>query len=173
MPTVGAPGSVFGIFMAFAMLFPNTELFLFFVSIPIKAKCVIAIYGMYELYAGVKDNPADNVAHFAHLGGVYFPISLFDGGRSRVGMINQLCSQPHQGILGSTLAHNLALFLHASHNPRYCIKQYQIQRNFYHCQNLYRGFWAAGLYYSRCKNKKTYTTLPLSAAHAPRYGSVL
>lgn len=72
MPTVGASGSVFGIFMAFAMLFPNTELFLFFIPLPIKAKYVIAIYGMYELYAGVGDNPTDNVAHFAHLGGVLF-----------------------------------------------------------------------------------------------------
>ncbi|MHA7877950.1 MAG: rhomboid family intramembrane serine protease [Bacteroidota bacterium] len=72
MPTVGASGSIFGIFMAFAMLFPNVRLFLFFIPIPIKAKYVIAIYGIYELYAGVSDNPTDNVAHFAHLGGVLF-----------------------------------------------------------------------------------------------------
>jgi len=76
MPTVGASGSVFGIFMAFSMLFPNTELFLFFIPLPIKAKYVIAIYGMYELYAGVRDNPADNVAHFAHLGGILFAYLL-------------------------------------------------------------------------------------------------
>ena len=76
MPTVGASGSVFGIFMAFAMLFPNTALFLFFIPFPIKAKYVIAIYGMYELYAGVRDNPADNVAHFAHLGGALFAYLL-------------------------------------------------------------------------------------------------
>jgi len=72
MPTVGASGSVFGIFMAFAMLFSNAELFLFFIPIPIKAKYVIAIYSVYELYAGIRDNPADNVAHFAHLGGILF-----------------------------------------------------------------------------------------------------
>ncbi|MEM9416815.1 MAG: rhomboid family intramembrane serine protease [Bacteroidota bacterium] len=70
MPTVGASGSVFGIFMAFAMLFPNVELFIYFIPIPIKAKYVIALYGAYELYAGLKGNPADNVAHFAHLGGL-------------------------------------------------------------------------------------------------------
>jgi len=58
------------------MLFPNTELFLFFIPLPIKAKYVIAIYGMYELYAGVRDNPADNVAHFAHLGGILFAYLL-------------------------------------------------------------------------------------------------
>jgi membrane associated rhomboid family serine protease len=72
MPTVGASGSVFGIFMAFAMLFPNTELLLFFIPFPIKAKYVIALYGAYEIYAGIRDNPADNVAHFAHLGGILF-----------------------------------------------------------------------------------------------------
>jgi len=72
MPTVGASGSIFGIFTAFAMLFPNAELFLFFIPLPIKAKYAIAIYGMYELYAGVLANPADNVAHFAHLGGILF-----------------------------------------------------------------------------------------------------
>ena len=68
----------------------------------------------------------------------------------------------------------LDFFLHALHNPRYCTKQYQIQRNFYHCQNLYRGFWAAGLYYSGCKNEKTQIQHgPLSATHTPGYGSVL
>jgi membrane associated rhomboid family serine protease len=72
MPTVGASGSVFGILMAFAMLFPNAELFLFLIPFPIKAKYVIALYGVYEIYAGIKDNPADNVAHFAHLGGLLF-----------------------------------------------------------------------------------------------------
>jgi len=70
IPTVGASGSVFGIFTAFAMLFPNTELLLFFIPFPIKAKYMIAIYGIYELYAGIQNNPTDNVAHFAHLGGV-------------------------------------------------------------------------------------------------------
>jgi membrane associated rhomboid family serine protease len=72
MPTVGASGSIFGIFMAFAMLFPNTKLFLLFIPFPVKAKYVIAICGVYELYAGIKGNPADNVAHFAHFGGIVF-----------------------------------------------------------------------------------------------------
>ncbi len=76
MPTVGASGSVFGIFTAFAMLFPNTELFLFFVPFPIKARYVIAVYGVYELLAGIKNHPADNVAHFAHLGGIVFAYLL-------------------------------------------------------------------------------------------------
>lgn len=72
MPTVGSSGSICGTFMAFAMLFPNIELFLFFIPLPIKAKYVIAVYGMYELYAGIRSDPTDNVAHFAHLGGVLF-----------------------------------------------------------------------------------------------------
>jgi membrane associated rhomboid family serine protease len=72
MPTVGASGSVFGIFMAFAMLFPNTALFLVFIPFPIKAKYVVAMYGVYELCAGIRSHPADNVAHFVHLGGIVF-----------------------------------------------------------------------------------------------------
>ncbi len=68
--TVGASGVIFGLLMAFAMLFPNVELLVFF--IPIKAKYFVAIYGVYELYAGMQDNPSDNIAHFAHLGGSLF-----------------------------------------------------------------------------------------------------
>lgn len=70
--TVGASGSVFGIFTAFSMLFPNKELFLFFIPFPVKVKYVVAIYGAYELYAGIIANPTDNVAHAAHLGGILF-----------------------------------------------------------------------------------------------------
>jgi membrane associated rhomboid family serine protease len=68
--TVGVSGAIFGLLTAFAMLFPNAELSVFF--IPIKAKYFVVIYGVYELYAGVQANPADNVAHFAHLGGILF-----------------------------------------------------------------------------------------------------
>ena len=72
IPTVGASGAIFGILTAFSMLFPNAQLSLFFLPIPISAKYFIVLYGMYELYAGIQDNPADNVAHFAHLGGIVF-----------------------------------------------------------------------------------------------------
>lgn len=71
-PIVGASGALFGILMAFAMLFPNVELFLLFIPIPIKAKYCVALFGVYELYAGLQKNPTDNVAHFAHLGGILF-----------------------------------------------------------------------------------------------------
>lgn len=83
MPTIGASGSVFGIFMAFAMLYPNVELFIYFIPIPIKAKYVIALYGAYELYAGIRVNPADNVAHFAHLGGILFAYFFIQWWRRR------------------------------------------------------------------------------------------
>ena len=73
---VGASGAIFGILMAFAMLHPNAELLLIFFPIPIKAKYFVAIYGAYELYAGIQANPIDNVAHFAHLGGIIFAYLL-------------------------------------------------------------------------------------------------
>lgn len=74
--TVGASGSVFGILLAFGMLFPNTELMLLFPPIPIKAKWFVIIYGAIELYSGVVNNSGDNVAHFAHLGGMLFGFIL-------------------------------------------------------------------------------------------------
>lgn len=67
-PTVGASGAVFGILMAFAMYYPNTQLYIYF-AIPIKAKYFVAIYAAIELYLGIANNPNDNIAHFAHLGG--------------------------------------------------------------------------------------------------------
>jgi len=69
-PMVGASGAIFGILMAFGMLFPNTVLMLLFPPIPIKAKYFVAIYGFFELYAGLQRVEGDNVAHFAHLGGM-------------------------------------------------------------------------------------------------------
>jgi len=71
MPTVGASGAVFGVLLAFGMLFPNTMLYVYF-AIPIKAKYFVMIYGALELYLGIANNPGDNVAHFAHLGGMIF-----------------------------------------------------------------------------------------------------
>lgn len=71
-PTVGASGAIFGLLLAFGVLFPNTELYLFFVPIPIKAKYLVSGYILLELWMGFKQNPGDNVAHFAHLGGALF-----------------------------------------------------------------------------------------------------
>lgn len=69
--TVGASGAVFGVLLAFGMLFPNTELMLIFPPIPIKAKYFVLGYGAIELYLGFAQ-PGSNVAHFAHLGGMIF-----------------------------------------------------------------------------------------------------
>lgn len=69
--TVGASGAVFGLLLAFGMSFPNSYVYLYF-AIPIKAKYFVALYGLLELYSGVSNNPSDNVAHFAHLGGMLF-----------------------------------------------------------------------------------------------------
>ena len=74
-PTVGASGAVFGILLAFGILFPNTLLYIYF-AIPIKAKYFVMLYGALELFLGLSNNPADNVAHFAHLGGMLFGFLL-------------------------------------------------------------------------------------------------
>ena len=72
--TVGASGSVYAILLAFAMLFPNQEMFIFPLPMPIKAKWVITGYFVLEIYLGLKAN--DGIAHFAHLGGMIFGILL-------------------------------------------------------------------------------------------------
>ena len=64
-----------GLLLAFGMLFPNAVIYLYF-AIPIKAKWFVMIYGAIELYSGFANNPADNVAHFAHLGGMIFGFFL-------------------------------------------------------------------------------------------------
>jgi membrane associated rhomboid family serine protease len=76
IPLVGASGAIFGILMAFALLFPNTEIFLLFFPFPIKAKYFVLFYGLYEVYALVERAPGDNVAHLAHLGGMLFAFVL-------------------------------------------------------------------------------------------------
>ena len=74
--TIGASGAVFGILLAFAMIFPNVPLYLMFIPIPIKAKYFVIFYGLAELFMGVASFGGDTVAHFAHLGVCYSVISL-------------------------------------------------------------------------------------------------
>ncbi|HAE13836.1 MAG TPA: DUF1751 domain-containing protein, partial [Bacteroidetes bacterium] len=74
-PTVGASGAVYGILLAFGMLFPNTLLYIYFL-VPIKAKYLVIIFTALELYLAFINNPADNIAHFAHLGGMLFGFVL-------------------------------------------------------------------------------------------------
>jgi membrane associated rhomboid family serine protease len=71
VPTVGASGAVFGVLLAFGVLFPNTQLMLLFPPIPIKAKYFVMGYGAIELYLAVTQ-PGSNIAHAAHLGGMLF-----------------------------------------------------------------------------------------------------
>ncbi len=66
---VGASGAIFGVFAAFAMLFPNTEMYIMFLPIPIKAKWVAIGSMAIDLFGGISRTPGDNIAHFAHLGG--------------------------------------------------------------------------------------------------------
>ncbi|MDR0618944.1 MAG: rhomboid family intramembrane serine protease [Bacteroidales bacterium] len=72
--TIGASGAVFGILLAFGMMFPNMYIYIYFL-LPIKAKWFVIIYGVLELIAGIGGS-GDNVAHFAHLGGMLFGIGL-------------------------------------------------------------------------------------------------
>lgn len=71
VPTVGASGAVFGVLLAFGVLFPNTQLMLIIPPIPIKAKYFVLGYGAIELYLAVT-SPGSNIAHAAHLGGMIF-----------------------------------------------------------------------------------------------------
>jgi rhomboid-like protein len=66
---VGASGAIFGVLIAFGMLYPNAELMMMFIPVPVKAKYVIPGYILLSLYLGISQFSGDNVAHFAHLGG--------------------------------------------------------------------------------------------------------
>ncbi len=73
--TIGASGAVFGILLAFGMMFPNSLIYVYF-AIPIKAKWFVILYGGLELVSGIFNSQSDNVAHFAHLGGMLFGLVL-------------------------------------------------------------------------------------------------
>lgn len=74
--TVGASGAIYGILMAFAMTFPNERMFVIPIPFPIKAKYFVLIFGAIELLSGLSPRMGDNVAHFAHLGGMVFGLLL-------------------------------------------------------------------------------------------------
>ncbi|MFB6258402.1 MAG: rhomboid family intramembrane serine protease [Flavobacteriales bacterium] len=73
-PTVGASGAVFGLLVAFGYLFPNTELMFLLIPVPIKAKYLIPVLILFELFFGIRGGT--NIAHFAHLGGAIFGFLL-------------------------------------------------------------------------------------------------
>ena len=68
-PAVGASGAIMGLFAAFAYLFPNTELIIFPIPLPVKAKYAVALMAAFDLFGGVYPS-GSNIAHFAHLGGL-------------------------------------------------------------------------------------------------------
>ena len=68
--TVGASGAVYGILLGYGMTFPNNQLFIIPFPFPIKAKWLVIGYVILELGLGIRGSAADNVAHFAHLGGM-------------------------------------------------------------------------------------------------------
>lgn len=68
---VGASGAIFGLLVAAAMYFPNTEVLLYF-AIRVKIKWLALIAGIFEIVSIIQNNPDDSVAHFAHLGGALF-----------------------------------------------------------------------------------------------------
>ena len=76
MNTVGASGAIYGILLAFGMLFPDERMFIFPLPMPIKAKYFVIGYAVLELALGISNNASDNVAHFAHLGGMLFGFIL-------------------------------------------------------------------------------------------------
>ncbi len=75
VPTVGASGAIFGLLLAFGMMHPNDLIMLIFPPVALKAKWFVIIYGVIELFAGIR-GPIDNVAHFAHIGGMLWGFLL-------------------------------------------------------------------------------------------------
>jgi len=83
-PTVGASGGVFGLLLAYAMLFPHRTVMLLFPPIPMKAPIFAVVYGAIELVLGVTGTQ-EGVAHFAHLGGMLGGFLLLLAWRRRRG----------------------------------------------------------------------------------------
>ena len=75
VPTIGASGAVFGVLLAFGVLYPNAEILLFFV-LPIRAKYLVVLYGLLELYLEIFGGQT-NVSHLGHLGGLFFGLLYF------------------------------------------------------------------------------------------------
>jgi len=75
-PMVGASGAIFGLLLAFGVLFPELEMMIMFIPVPVKAKYFVIGYIAIELFAGFGRFQGDTVAHFAHLGGALFGFIL-------------------------------------------------------------------------------------------------
>jgi len=73
---IGASGAAYGVLTAFGLIFPNMELRLMFLPFAFKAKYLVMVLGSIAIYSGFRSDPGDNVAHFAHLGGIVVAIIL-------------------------------------------------------------------------------------------------
>lgn len=85
IPMIGASGAIYGVLLAFGMTFPNVELIMFPLPIPIKAKYFVLILGGMSLLNTLQSNPGDNVAHLAHLGGIVVGFILIKAWEKRGG----------------------------------------------------------------------------------------
>ena len=82
VPTVGASGAIYGLLLAYGMMFPNNVLQFIFPPIALKAKWMVIIFGVIELLSGLSGR-GGNVAHFAHLGGMIFGVIMILVWKSR------------------------------------------------------------------------------------------
>jgi membrane associated rhomboid family serine protease len=76
VPMLGASGAIFGVLTAYGVLFPNNRIMLLIPPIPMKAKYMVILFAVLELFLGLGPFRADGVAHFAHLGGALFGFLL-------------------------------------------------------------------------------------------------
>lgn len=74
MMTIGASGAIFGLLLGFAFVFPDMPMYLFFIPVPIKAKWMVIGYAVLEFFLGVSGG--GTIAHFAHLGGLFFGLAM-------------------------------------------------------------------------------------------------
>lgn len=82
-PTLGASGGVFGLLLAYGMMYPHTRIMLLFPPIPMPAWLFVTAYGALELFLGITGTQA-GVAHFAHLGGMAFGFILIQYWRGKL-----------------------------------------------------------------------------------------
>jgi membrane associated rhomboid family serine protease len=83
VPTIGASGALMGVLAAFAMTFPDRELFFWFIPIPMRARTLVVVFAVLSLGLGAMDSP-DRIAHFAHLGGIGVGVLVLKAGMWRV-----------------------------------------------------------------------------------------
>ncbi|MDE6582060.1 MAG: rhomboid family intramembrane serine protease [Duncaniella sp.] len=74
--TIGASGAIYGVLLAFGMIYPNMPMYLMFIPVPIKAKYMVIGMGVIELLIGLTSGQGDGVAHFVHLGGMLIGLAI-------------------------------------------------------------------------------------------------